>query len=65
MNWRRARTQKPEHREEVLVRCRGIISLAVYNANKDVFELKDGDGYDKQDDVYWVGVYKEVHSTVS
>ena len=64
MKWQRARNQKPAHREEVLVRCRGMIDLAVFDEKNQLFILKDGSVYDTHDDVYWVGVYKEeIHHT--
>ena len=59
MKWQRARSQKPEHREEVLVRCRGMIDLATYDEKQQLFMLRDGAVYDMRDDVYWGGVYKE------
>jgi hypothetical protein len=59
MHWKRASIRRPEHHEEVLVRCRGMIELAIYDEKKDVFERRNGDVYDLRDDVYWVGVYKE------
>jgi hypothetical protein len=57
MKWKSAREQLPKHNEEVLVRCRGIFNLAVYNHDEKKFELKDGSSYYvATDQIQWVGL---------
>jgi hypothetical protein len=57
MKWINSKDQLPKHNQEVLVRCRGIFNLAVYNHDEKKFELKDGSSYYvATDQVQWVGL---------
>jgi len=52
-----AKHELPKHNQEVLVRCRGIFNLALYNQDEKKFELKDGTSYyAATDQVMWVGL---------
>jgi hypothetical protein len=42
MNWKSAKLQKPEHEQEVVIRCNGAMSLAIYDAPKNGYKLADG-----------------------
>jgi hypothetical protein len=57
MKWVNAKQELPKHNQEVLVRCRGIFNLAIYNQDEKKFELKDGSSYYvATDQVMWVGL---------
>lgn len=58
MNWVKAADALPKHKEEVLVRYRSIVHLAVYNSQRGKFELRNGGEYDKQDQLLWLKVYE-------
>jgi hypothetical protein len=42
MNWKSAKQLQPRDNQEVLIRCNGQINLAIFDAGKNGYKLKDG-----------------------
>jgi hypothetical protein len=54
----RAKNILPEHNEEVLVRCRGMVDLALFNLDRKVFILRNGNEYGMEEDVWWTALLR-------
>ena len=42
MKWKSAKEIRPQNNQEVLIRCNGQITPAVFDAEKSGYKLKDG-----------------------
>jgi hypothetical protein len=66
MRWTRALDKLPAENQEVLVRSRTIVYLAIFDQPHRLFRLKDGKLIDPvKEDVLWMELVGSDHSHVS
>jgi hypothetical protein len=56
MNWVKARERLPLGSQEVLVRHKSIVDLAVFDEKLKKFMLKNGSALDKEEDLQWLSL---------
>jgi hypothetical protein len=54
MRWIRVLDKLPAENQEILLRCRTVVYLAVYDPERNLFLVKDGTIHDaKREDLQW------------
>jgi hypothetical protein len=59
MKWVGTSNLLPEHGQEILIRSRSIVNLAVFNKNTSKFVLKDGTTLDSKEQIKWCGLVND------